>query len=45
MRRAVLHLKKADPVLKGLIERVGPCRIAYRPPDFDTLVRSIVYSN
>ncbi len=42
MRRAVLHLKQADPVLAGIIERVGPYRILYAEPDFETLVRSIV---
>jgi DNA-3-methyladenine glycosylase II len=43
MRKAILHLKKADPVLGSLIERVGAYRIEYREPDFETLVRSIVY--
>ncbi len=43
MRKAILHLKKADPVLGSIIERVGACRIEYRDPDFETLVRSIVY--
>jgi DNA-3-methyladenine glycosylase II len=43
MRKAILHLKKCDPVLAGIIERVGPCRIQFRDADFQTLVRSIVY--
>lgn len=43
MRRALLHLKQADPVLRRIIERVGPCRIRYADPDFETLVRSIVF--
>jgi DNA-3-methyladenine glycosylase II len=43
MRLAVSHLKKSDPVLKGIIERVGAYRIEYRPPSFETLVRSIVF--
>jgi DNA-3-methyladenine glycosylase II len=43
MRRAILHLKQADPVLREIIERVGPCRIRYADPDFETLVRSIVF--
>lgn len=43
MRKAILHLKKSDPVLASLIERVGPYRIEYREPVFETLVRSIVY--
>lgn len=43
MRKAILHLKKADPVLCSLIDRVGAYRIEYRQPTFETLVRSIVY--
>jgi DNA-3-methyladenine glycosylase II len=43
MRRAILHLKRADPVLGTIIERVGPCTIQYAEPDFETLVRSIVF--
>ncbi|MCC7498032.1 MAG: DNA-3-methyladenine glycosylase 2 family protein [Bryobacterales bacterium] len=43
MRRAISYLKKSDPVLKAIIERVGPYRISYREPTFDTLVRSIIY--
>jgi DNA-3-methyladenine glycosylase II len=43
MRKAIIHLKKTDPVLRHIIERVGPYRIAFREPTFDTLVRSIVY--
>ena len=43
MRKAIRHLKKADPVLGSLIERVGAYRIEYREPSFETLVRSIVY--
>jgi DNA-3-methyladenine glycosylase II len=43
MKRAINHLKKADPVLAAIIERVGPYRIQYREPIFQSLVRSIVY--
>ncbi|HLK19092.1 MAG TPA: DNA-3-methyladenine glycosylase [Bryobacteraceae bacterium] len=43
MRKAILHLKKSDPVLAGVIARVGGYKIQYRDPGFDTLVRSIVY--
>ena len=43
MRHAVVHLKKSDPVLAGIIERVGPYRIRYLEPAFATLVRSIVF--
>jgi len=42
MRKAILHLKK-DPVLGPLIARVGPYKMQYREPTFETLVRSIVY--
>ncbi|MCS7025312.1 MAG: DNA-3-methyladenine glycosylase [Bryobacteraceae bacterium] len=42
MHRAVRHLQAADPTLAKIIATVGPCRIAYRPPTFDTLVRSIL---
>ncbi len=43
MRKAILHLKTSDPVLGSIIERVGPYKIQYREPVFQTLVRSIVY--
>lgn len=43
MRKAILHLKKVDPVMREIIERVGACSIQYREPVFETLVRSIVY--
>lgn len=42
MREAILHLKQADPVLAGIIARVGEYRIEFREPGFQTLVRSIV---
>ena len=43
MRKAILHLKKSDPVLASLIGRVGAYKMQYRDPGFETLVRSIVY--
>jgi len=43
MRKAINHLKKADPVMRGIIERVGPCRMEYGPPEFSSLAESIVY--
>src|SRR5689334_12821918 len=43
MKKALQHLKAADPVLGNIIERVGPYRMQYREPSFHTLVRSIVY--
>ncbi len=43
MRKAITHLKKSDPVLAAIIQRVGPYVMEYREPAFETLVRSIVY--
>jgi DNA-3-methyladenine glycosylase II len=43
MRQAIRQLRACDPVLKDIIDRVGPYRIAHREPDFETLVKSIVY--
>jgi DNA-3-methyladenine glycosylase II len=42
METAIRHLRAADPVLAKIIEQVGPYEIRYRPPEFSTLVRSIV---
>ena len=43
MRKAINHLKKADPVMAAIIEKAGPYRVTYMKPVFQTLVRSIVY--
>ena len=43
MRSAVLHLKKADPILAAIITKVGPCRMQYNPPVFHSLAEAIVY--
>jgi DNA-3-methyladenine glycosylase II len=43
MRKAIRHLQAADPVIAGIIERVGRYRIEFRDPGFETLVKSIVY--
>jgi DNA-3-methyladenine glycosylase II len=43
MRKAINHLKKADPVMAAIISKAGPYRMQYREPVFQTLVRSIVY--
>jgi DNA-3-methyladenine glycosylase II len=43
MRKAINHLKKCDPVLRGIIERVGPFRMAYGEPQFASLAEAIVY--
>ncbi|QOY88556.1 DNA-3-methyladenine glycosylase family protein [Paludibaculum fermentans] len=43
MKQAVEHLRAADPKLAAWIEQVGPCQIAFHPPEFSTLARSIVF--
>jgi DNA-3-methyladenine glycosylase II len=43
MEHALLHLKNVDPVMAQIIESCGPFTMAYREPEFSTLVRSIVY--
>jgi DNA-3-methyladenine glycosylase II len=43
MRRALNHLKKSDPVLRGIIERVGAFRMEFGEPVFHSLAEAIVY--
>ncbi len=43
MRKAINHLKKSDPVLAAIIERVGPYRMEFGEPVFHSLAESIVY--
>jgi len=45
VRRALRHLRRADPRLRSLIERVGACGFQLRADGahFDHLVRAIVY--
>ena len=43
MGKAIHHLKRADSVLAALIDRIGPCRMEYGPPEFHSLAESIVY--
>ena len=43
MRKANIHLKKTDAILRRIIETAGPYRIEYQEPVFSTLVRSIVF--
>lgn len=42
---AVRHLKRVDPKLAAVIERIGPCRLQPRTEGthFDALIRAIVY--
>jgi DNA-3-methyladenine glycosylase II len=43
MRKAINHLKKSDPILRAIIERVGPCRMEFSGPEFSSLAEAIVY--
>src|SRR5438552_14728986 len=43
MRKAVLHLSQSYPVMRAIIERVGPCRMEYGDPEFHSLAEAIVY--
>jgi DNA-3-methyladenine glycosylase II len=43
MKEAIEHLRRSDAVLAGIIQRVGDYAIQFRDPDFETLVKSIVY--
>jgi DNA-3-methyladenine glycosylase II len=39
---AVKHLRRVDPHLKAIIDRIGPCRLEPHPDRFGALVRSII---
>jgi DNA-3-methyladenine glycosylase II len=43
MRKAILHLKKSDPVMRAIIERVGPFRMEFSEPTFHSLAEAIAY--
>jgi len=45
IRKAVSHLRKADPVMAQMIAEVGPCRYQVKRSGthFDALCRSIIY--
>ena len=43
MRKAIHHLKKSDPILSAVIDRVGPCRMEFGSPEFASLAETIVY--
>src|SRR5258708_37747734 len=43
MRRAVGHLKKSDPVMRAIIERIGPCRMQFGLAEFSSIAEAIVY--
>jgi DNA-3-methyladenine glycosylase II len=43
MLKAIDHLKKSDPVMHGIIERVGSFRMEFGEPVFHSLAEAIVY--
>src|SRR5215472_13971198 len=43
MHDAIHHLRRSDPVLSAIIDRVGEYRIRFREPNFDTLAKAIVF--
>src|SRR5437899_7378334 len=43
MRKAINHLKKSDPVLAAIIERIGPFRMQFGEPTFHSLAEAILY--
>src|SRR5216684_1701868 len=43
MRKAIIHLKKSDPSMWAIIDRIGPCRMQSGPPEFHSLAEAIVY--
>jgi DNA-3-methyladenine glycosylase II len=43
MKKAIAHLRKADPVMAGIIDHVGKYTPSYYDPVFHSLVRSIAY--
>src|SRR6202047_1709915 len=42
MKKAINHLKKSDPVLAAIIERIGPFRMQYGEPTFHALAEAIL---
>jgi DNA-3-methyladenine glycosylase II len=42
VRRSLRHLRRADPVLREVIERVGPFRMTLQTRRFESLARAIV---
>jgi DNA-3-methyladenine glycosylase II len=40
--RAVRHLRRVDPHLKAIIDRIGPCLLEPKTDRFGTLVRAII---
>src|ERR1700687_3628794 len=43
MRKAVNQLKKSDPGLAAIIDKISPCRMQFSEPTFHHLAESILY--
>ena len=43
MQEAIHHLRRNDPVMSAIIERVGAYAIRFREPNFESLVKAIVF--
>jgi DNA-3-methyladenine glycosylase II len=43
MSKALLHLKKSDPIMRAIIERIGPYRMEFGEPVFHSLAEAIIY--
>src|SRR6266536_1703682 len=43
MRAALRHLRQSGPILAAIIERVGPFRMEFGPPEFHSLAEAIIY--
>ena len=43
MSKAVSHLKKSDRVMRGIVERIGACKMQFGEPTFHSLAEAIVY--
>ena len=41
--KAVLHLRQSDSILAAIIERIGPCKMAFADPTFHHLAEAILY--
>ena len=42
VRAALRHLRANDPILRNVIQQVGPCQLKLQPGRFHSLVRSII---
>jgi len=43
MRKAINHLKQSDPILAAIIAQVGPYRMGYGDPTFESIAETILY--